>query len=124
SNTGLLSGKRVFGFSAVTAILMLAGALCVPVCAHAQEDQLDKVHVEPPAPKPVPQPTLIDGKAGLTARANAKYQVNVNLVLIPLTVTDPMDRLVTGLEKDNFQIYDEKDPQRIQSFSTEDAPVS
>jgi Ca-activated chloride channel family protein len=35
-----------------------------------------------------------------------------------------MDRLVTGLEKDNFQIYDEKTLQTIQSFSTEDTPVS
>jgi len=117
--------RAVFELCALAAILMLA-ALCVPARAHAQEDQLNKVHVEPPPPKPEPGPkaTLIDGKSGMTARPDAKFRVNVNLVLIPLTVTDPMDRLVTGLEKDNFQIYDEKTLQTIQSFSTEDTPVS
>jgi Ca-activated chloride channel family protein len=29
-------------------------------------------------------------------------RVNVNLVQVPATVTDPMNRLVTGLEKENF----------------------
>ena len=33
-------------------------------------------------------------------------QVDVNLVLVNVTITDPMNRLVTGLEKDNFLIYE------------------
>ena len=32
--------------------------------------------------------------------------MDVNLVLVPATVTDPMNRLVTGLEKENFEIFD------------------
>src|SRR6202046_2740052 len=51
-------------------------------------------------------------------------RVDVNLVLVPLTVTDPMNRLVTGLEKDNFQVYDSNNLQTIKSFMTEDAPLS
>ena len=40
---------------------------------------------------------------GRAAQApGSKIVVNVNLVLVPMTVTDPMNRLVTGLEKDNF----------------------
>ena len=50
--------------------------------------------------------------------------MDVNLVLVPLTVTDPMNRLVTGLEKENFQVYDNNSRQTIKSFSTEDAPVT
>ncbi|HEX5235395.1 MAG TPA: VWA domain-containing protein [Silvibacterium sp.] len=50
--------------------------------------------------------------------------MNVNLVLIPLTVTDSMDRLVTGLEKDNFFVYEDNHLENLKSFSTEDAPVS
>lgn len=49
---------------------------------------------------------------------------NVDLVLVPVTVTDPMDRLVTGLEKDNFEVYQDKQKQRIQTLSSEDAPIS
>jgi Ca-activated chloride channel family protein len=51
-------------------------------------------------------------------------QVDVSLVLIPVTITDPMNRLVTGLDKENFEIFENKDQQELRSFSSEDAPVS
>jgi Ca-activated chloride channel family protein len=35
-----------------------------------------------------------------------------------------MNRLVTGLDKDNFALFEGKDEQEIKSFSSEDAPVS
>lgn len=33
-------------------------------------------------------------------------KANVDLVLVPVTVTDQKDRLVIGLEKDNFNVYE------------------
>ena len=33
-------------------------------------------------------------------------KVDVDLVLVPVTITDPMNRLVTGLEKENFQLFE------------------
>jgi len=45
-------------------------------------------------------------------------------VLVPVTITDPMNRLVTGLDKDNFTLFEGKDQQEIRHFSSEDAPVS
>jgi Ca-activated chloride channel family protein len=51
-------------------------------------------------------------------------KVDVSLVLVPVTITDPMNRLVTGLDKENFQLFEGKDPQEIRHFSSEDAPVS
>jgi Ca-activated chloride channel family protein len=48
----------------------------------------------------------------------------VSLILVPVTVTDPLDRLVTGLEKDNFEIFEGKQKQQIHNLSSEDAPVS
>ena len=50
--------------------------------------------------------------------------VDVNMVLVNVTVTDPFDRIVTGLDQNNFEVFDEKVAQRIASFSTEDAPIS
>src|SRR5208283_2196792 len=50
--------------------------------------------------------------------------VDVNLVIVNVTVTDPFDRIVTGLDQENFQVYDEKVEQKIVAFSTEDAPIS
>src|SRR5438034_1200354 len=54
----------------------------------------------------------------------APIQIDVNMVIVNVTVTDPYDRIVTGLDLTNFQIYDEKVGQKIASFSTEDAPIS
>jgi Ca-activated chloride channel family protein len=51
-------------------------------------------------------------------------KVDVDLVLVPVTITDPMNRLVTGLEKQNFQLFEGSATQEIKSFSSEDAPVS
>jgi Ca-activated chloride channel family protein len=35
-----------------------------------------------------------------------------------------MDRLITGLDKENFQVFEGKQRQEIRHFSTEDSPVS
>ena len=54
----------------------------------------------------------------------ATIRVDTNLVLIPVTVTDPMNRFVTGLEKENFRVFEDKKEQTISAFSSEDAPLS
>jgi Ca-activated chloride channel family protein len=70
----------------------------------------------------------VQGKTGETAESildrRADIRVDTTLVLIPVAVTDPMSRLVTGLEKENFQLYEDKIEQEIQQFSSEDAPLS
>jgi Ca-activated chloride channel family protein len=54
----------------------------------------------------------------------APIQVDVDLVVVNVTVTDPYDRIVTGLDEDNFKVFDDKVEQKIVSFSTEDAPIA
>jgi VWFA-related protein len=51
-------------------------------------------------------------------------RVDTTLVLINVTVTDPMNRFVTGLEKEYFTLTEDKVPQTIAQFSSEDAPLS
>ena len=51
-------------------------------------------------------------------------KVDVPLVLVNVTVTDPMNRLVTGLEKDHFKVWEDKTDQIITQFGAEDAPLS
>ncbi|MEE8199538.1 MAG: VWA domain-containing protein [Candidatus Acidoferrales bacterium] len=51
-------------------------------------------------------------------------RVDVDLVLVPVTVTDPYNRLVTGLQKEHFILKEDGVPQEILYFSTEDAPLS
>lgn len=47
-----------------------------------------------------------------------------NLVTIPVTVTDPYERLVTGLRKEHFELYDDKIKQDLVFFTEEDTPIS
>jgi VWFA-related protein len=54
----------------------------------------------------------------------ANIRIDTNLVLIPVTVTDPLNRFVTGLEQDSFRIYEDKAEQKVVSFGSEDAPLS
>jgi Ca-activated chloride channel homolog len=51
-------------------------------------------------------------------------QVDVSLVLVNVTVTDPYDRCVTGLEKENFRVFEDGTQQEIVNFSSEDVPIS
>jgi len=51
-------------------------------------------------------------------------RVNRTLVLINVTVTDPLNRFVTGLEKEHFRLFEDKVEQQITDFSAEDAPIS
>ena len=46
------------------------------------------------------------------------------MVLIPVTVTDPLNRFVTGLEQDSFKVFEDKVEQKMVSFGSEDAPLS
>jgi Ca-activated chloride channel homolog len=122
--TSLTPKRRRAAFVLTVASLWLLITVLAPHLVWAQEDPLSTVHVQPPPPPPSTEPKAVEGKDALKARAGERIRVNVNLVLVPLTVTDPMDRLVTGLEKDNFFIYENNHQETIKSFSTEDAPVS
>ncbi len=54
----------------------------------------------------------------------ADIRVDSTLVLINVSVTDPSSRFVTGLEKENFKLAEDKIDQEISQFSAEDAPLS
>lgn len=51
-------------------------------------------------------------------------KMDVDLALINATVTDPFNRLVTGLDVDNFRIYEDNVEQEVVTFSAEDVPIS
>lgn len=102
-----------------------------PVFSFAQEDPLNKVHVQPSggAATPGSEPKGAEapaesGPAALHIHPGSFLRMNVDMVLVPVTVTDPLNRLVTGLEKEDFQIFENNSQQSIQSFACEDAPVS
>ena len=97
------------------AVAALAACACAAVPSFAQNEQSD-VHVVPreqkkdakPDPTVMPPAVAAEAKAaGVSVDPSLKTHTkpirkDVDLVLVPVTVTDPMNRLVTGLEKENF----------------------
>ena len=123
--------KMRMGLRAASLLILAAALGASLACAQDQEDPLNKVHVNPPGtaapatgtPAGAEAPAAT-GAAALRARPGGLIRMNVDMVLIPVTITDPMNRLVTGLEQEDFQIYENNGQQQIRSFACEDAPVS
>lgn len=87
------------------------------------QSRLDDVHITPheatvAVAKADYSPDLALGARGPQIRAS------VDLVLVPVSVTDGMQRLVTGLDQENFQVFEGKKSLPIKHFSSEDAPIS
>jgi Ca-activated chloride channel family protein len=52
------------------------------------------------------------------------FRAHADLVLIPVTVTDDVNRFVLGLQKEDFQLFEDGVEQNVSLFSGEDAPLS
>src|ERR1700692_2610028 len=57
-------------------------------------------------------------------RTPANIRVDLNLVLVPVTVCDPYNRRVTGLGKEHFRILDDHVEQTITHFAMDDESVA
>ncbi len=85
---------------------------------------------DPAAANPAPSESIAGSvpRPADSGRANTSrsvdLRVNRTLVLINVTVTDPLNRFVTGLEKEHFRLFEDKVEQHISDFSAEDAPIS
>jgi Ca-activated chloride channel homolog len=103
-----MASRRVL----IPLLFSAAGLLTTAFSAGFSDE--DKVTITPRA-KPA-EPAVV------LPRANIR--VDTNVVLIPVTVTDPLNRFVTGLEQDSFKVSEDKAEQKIISFGSEDAPLS
>jgi Ca-activated chloride channel family protein len=63
-------------------------------------------------------------KSGASAPSESSLRVEVSMALVPVSVTDINGRNVTGLQRENFRLLDDKQPRDIASFSREDQPVT
>jgi Ca-activated chloride channel family protein len=61
---------------------------------------------------------------GEVIKPGQAVHLDVELALVNVTVTDPYNRLVTGLEPDNFRIFEDNIEQEVVNFSSEDIPIS
>jgi Ca-activated chloride channel homolog len=87
---------------------------------YAQEAENARNLVPPPA-------RMLDvshDTPAVTIRPGKVIRTDVDLALVNVTVTDPFSRLVTGLEQDNFRVFEDNVEQEIVAFSSEDVPIS
>jgi len=127
SGPGILTRKRktkpipVLTLPCVLSLLAF-GLLLSSSATLAQTPDVVDVHVTPaPVPDKTAEQNLLEDKV---RTHSPTIRSKVDLVLVPVTVTDPMNRLVTGLDKENFQVFEGKDQQEVRHFSSEDAPIS
>src|SRR5882762_10287504 len=119
----MLCSNRFPVYVCLVVLLTILVGLQVPI-AHAQNTD-DDVHIKPRIePKPTSDTANIkELEAGFSPHTKP-LKASAELVLVPVTITDPMNRLVTGLDRENFTVFEGKSQQQIRSFSSEDAPVS
>lgn len=97
------------GSKRIGTVLLLA-ALCVASwLAYASEPDKPKTEQDSSAVEAVSQRPI---------------RIEVPLVLVQVSVIDPYNRFVTGLDKEHFRVLEDKQPQDIQHFSSEDVPLS
>jgi Ca-activated chloride channel homolog len=68
-----------------------------------------------PRPKPAPKEEKLP---------DANIRVSSTLILVPVTVNDPLNRPVSGLERENFRVFEDKVEQPISTFAMDDEPVA
>lgn len=105
-------------------------ALAVSVCGFWCLPSVAQTASAPGAPAPTPAQT--SSEPGAPAQGNnaapetpsTRIQVQVNEVILPVTVTDEKGRFVSNLQEKDFRVLDEGRPQRIRFFShTEKQPI-
>lgn len=95
---------------ACTALAIVAAAV-TPKLIAAQE-----APAGPASPPPSGDSVLL--------RKGQPIRTETDLTLVGASVTDPMGRLVTGLEQENFRVFEDGVEQEILRFSSQDVPVS
>ena len=105
----------------VLCLIAVLGASFIPRAIQAQ-DRPGNGPQPSPSPSPSKSATVVQQKLG--TELDGPVIVNTDLITLTVTVTDTYGRYVSGLNKNAFNILEDKQPQEITFFSDDDAPVS
>jgi Ca-activated chloride channel family protein len=125
---------RVLPWVLVTVLLIFAALAVAAVPASAQTSSSSTENKSPDESKAKDDTkTPDDGKPkddvkkdtpGASIKPKLGLHMDVDLALVNVTVTDPYNRLVTGLDPDNFRVFEDNIEQEVVTFSSEDVPIS
>ena len=111
----------------ICVVLSFFAWISCAIPSHAQSQPADQPHIVPRTTTgPVSARSTSESRDSDSALNSQmrRLRVGVNLVLVPVAVTDAANRLVTDLQKTDFIVYEGKEKQEIQSFSVESEPIS
>jgi Ca-activated chloride channel homolog len=117
-----LAVTLLLGFVILPARLCMAQTQSSP--SQGDDPQTDEVKPPDLGNAPGPADDLTKDTPGLKIKPAAGLHLDVDLALVNVTVTDPYNRLVTGLDPDNFRVYEDNVEQELLTFSSEDVPIS
>ena len=104
-----MRAARVDANGVAAGAMTIAMAALLAVCGPAYAQTGPLVYKPPPQNKTSDEDTV---------------RKDVNLVTVNVTVTDPYGRLVTGLEQENFRVFEDGREQELMRFAEEDIPIS
>src|SRR5215471_1186774 len=101
-------GMRRLYNTAMSRVTRVIFAFGIALCAMAQGPIPQRAKPAPPVPE----------------RPPSNLRVDTQLVLVPVSVNDKLNRPVSGLEKENFRLYEDNIEQPIVQFAMDDEPVA
>jgi Ca-activated chloride channel homolog len=120
-------GFRVLSFT-FRFLLILCLSVFPAVLPSAAQSSSDEIKPKDDARredvKEVKKDDVRKDSAGTPFKPGGTIHFDVDLALVNVTVTDPYNRLVTGLEPDNFRVFEDSIEQEVITFSAEDVPIS
>ena len=122
-----LPGFRVPTFLGQVLLVVCLFALQAVIPAAAQsptDENKPKDEAKREELKEVKKDDVRKDSAGTPFKPGGTIHFDVDLALVNVTVTDPYNRLVTGLETDNFRVFEDNIEQEVVTFSAEDVPIS
>src|SRR5712664_1515441 len=122
-----LLGVRVLSFSfhllLIVCLFVLQGM--VPAAAQSTSNEnRSKDEGKREEAKEIKKDDVRKDTAATLFKPGGTIHFDVDLALVNVTVTDPFNRLVTGLEPDNFRVFEDSIEQEVVTFSAEDVPIS
>jgi Ca-activated chloride channel homolog len=117
-----LGWLRIFGIRLLALYVSTLLSLCF-----AQRQSVDDIHIFPQNSRDASKPSsgVVPIQTLPAPNPHDKpLHVDVDVVLVPVTVNDSRNRPVTTLNKQDFVLFEEAKRQEIRYFSTEEAPLS
>lgn len=116
---------RLFVRYAMFSLVLLLALFACRVTLNAQNTLPPPPPPMRPTPQPLPQnPPTADEPQGQEVDEGDEISISTSLVNLQVRVVDRQNRPVNNLSRNDFQVFEDGAPQKIEFFTTEEVPIS